>query len=672
MKTLEYTEQTGLLKRYNIDEEIEILKNLSKDKPSTRILRTKKGQRAIQGLRRIEIENNNSWYQEIKKIADKNPDKLALFYRGTKINFSTMMQKADEIAKSMKMAGIEQGDEIPVCLANTPELVYVLLAANKIGAKLNLFGSHFNKDYLNEILDGCTNKLFIASDDFYGDIKDVVANRKFDNKVIVSLTDSLPEHPELCDEYEKELDSYYRYENKALRYKDEDNTILTFKDFNDLGNNYVGEIIDNNNLDTEFLITYTSGSTIIGHPSPLRHTNRSLITVGRFHDPELCGNPAVENFRSLAHIHSESNTDVITCISDAFMQEWSVALEPEYDQRKALDYIMLNKPNYASLTTSFLIRMAKQYLFEKKFHEDGKGKKLGFFLAVVAVGEGTSKGEEKLINRFLRESRAGSTVKMKGLTIPFATLSVGGGDCEHGGIYYTLFKSLYEKFNSFRLKKREFGLLPVPYAQVTALKRNSDGTYSECSFNEMGLIVANSATTMLGYKNNKEKTLKMIVRDDKGRDWISSNVYGYIDEVGGVHVKGRYEKRIHFQNGIELPPFIIEELICKDTKNILSCSLTEFSTDERNYPIVNIEKQPDSKMNKMQILYSIKSRCNKKLPREIVEQLNFRFIDYDKSFPLSGSGKRSIPALENMRLENVIDIENQIVKHEPENKNMAL
>ena len=38
--------------------------------------------------------------------------------------------------------GIKPGDEIPCCLANTPELIYVMLAASKIGAQLNLFGAN--------------------------------------------------------------------------------------------------------------------------------------------------------------------------------------------------------------------------------------------------------------------------------------------------------------------------------------------------------------------------------------------------------------------------------------------------------------------------------------------------------------------------------------------------
>ena len=88
---------------------------------------------------------------------------------------------------------------------------------------------------------------------------------------------------------------------------------------------------------------------------------------------------------------------------------------------------MLNKPNYLNITTSFAIQMAKDYLKDKKFHEDGVGRKLDFLLAMFLVGEGTSKGEEKFLNRFLREARAGSGVNVAGIKLPFTTVSIGGG-----------------------------------------------------------------------------------------------------------------------------------------------------------------------------------------------------------------------------------------------------
>ena len=388
-------------------------------------------------------------------------------------------------------------------------------------------------------------------------------------------------------------------------------------------------------------------------PKQIIHSNRSLITSGRFHDSELSGNPELKALRGLAHIHTDSNTDIITCISDNLMQLWSVALEPEYDKEKALDYVMLNKPNYLNVTTSFLIEMSKQYLFKKKFHNDGNGRKMPFLLATFAVGESTSRGEEKLINTFLRVSKAGSGVKISGLSLPFTTLSIGGGDCEHGGIYYSLWKSIYEKANYFRLKNKEYGMMPEPFAQVSAFRKNSNGIYEECNFNEYGIIAANSATTMVGYKNNLENTKKLIISDNYGRDWITSNVYGYIDELGGVHVKGRVGYEINFSDGTTIPPFMIEDIVSRDTKNILSCSLTKFKTNYNEVPIVNIELQPNTKTSVKYIIRSIRKRCCKNFPEQVVNQLCYRIFDNENSFPLTGSGKRSISAIESMELRNV-------------------
>lgn len=646
----------GKLKTYVLRDEIEELAKIDKNKPSSRIIRTKKGQDAIAALANIEKNHNHSWYRELLAIKEKNPNATALFYRGNKISFDEMIKKADDVAKSLSKLGIKKGDEIPACLSNTPELVYLMLAINKIGAKLNAFGSNYNKEYVKEIIDRCTDKVFIATDNVYGEIEKTISEKNYKNKVLISLADSLPEHPELTDEYEPKLKDYYHYDNKVNTFKEYDSNILAFNEFVDYGSDYNKKIIDDNDLNTEFLVTYTSGSTKIGYPSAMIHSNRSLITSGIFHQPELSGNPKIEGLRGLAHIHSDSNTNLITCISDNLMQQWSVGLEPEYDKDKFLDYLFINKPNYANATTSFILNASKQYLLEKKYHENGDGRKLPFLLALFAVGEGVTKGEEKFINKFLRKSRAGSGVKIKGFHIPFTTLSIGGGDCEHGGIYYTLWKSTFEKIDRLKLRKSNYGMKPEPYVHVTVLKPGKKDIYSECDYNEMGIIVANSATTMVGYKDKKEATKKMILRDENNRDWITTNVYGYIDNMGTVHIKGRIGNEIELGNGKLIAPFMIEDVIQKDTKNIMSCVVSQEQLGDKKIPVVNIEFQPDKKKTEISILNSVNQRCLESLPKELNEKLFFRIFDNKTSFPLTGSGKRSFKALDEMNLKNTFKI----------------
>lgn len=645
----------GRIPTYKIEKEFDLLKSLPKNKPSTRIVSTKKGLKAIEALIDLQKNDNTSWYEYLKKRSQNNMNDLALFYRGNKITFREMFQKSDEICKSMINSGLKYGEEIGVCVTNSPELVYIILAANKIGLKVNLFGAGFNKDYLEIIVNDISPKAIFLSDDIYDEVSSVIENKKIDNIIVSSLADSLPENPTLCDEYEPKLAKYYYYENKIDKIKNKNNKIKSLTEYIEEGRNCEINLDNQGNLETDFLITYTSGSTKIGFPKAIIHKNRSLITMGRFHDPELCGNPKIPGLRGLAHIHPESNTDVITCISDNLLQGWSVALEPEYDSKKALDYIILNKPNYLNITTSFMLEIAKEYLIEKRYHENGKGRKLPFLLATFTVGEGTQKGEEKFINKFLREAKAGSGVSVKGLKMPFTTLSIGGGDCEHGGIYYTLWKSLYQNLYKPILGKEDIGLLPVPYVVVTALRKNDKGIYEECDYGEDGIIVANSYTNLSCYKNNIEETNKLILEDNLGRKWVSCNVLGHINSIGGVNIKGRIYEKENNNYG-----YMIDSILSQDTKNILSST----TVNSDNNLVINIQTQPLKNINLNKLNKSIIDRLSKILPEEIIESLYIRNINNKTGYPLTGSGKKNIKALENMKLNDTIKLSELINKEE--------
>lgn len=654
-----YLDEEGRIPTYRVQEEFELMEKLPSSKPSKRIVKTKKGLRAIKALIKLEQDENESWYTFLYKRNLNNLDDLALFYRGTKISFREMFSKADEVAKSMAKLGLIPGDEVGVCISNSPELVYIILAANKLGLKVNLFGSNYDKELLSQIVSSVDKKVLFVSDDNYEQIADVVKDR-FDRLVLTSLTDSLPSDPRKCDEYEPTLDSYYHFENRAISIVENNDRAERLCDFVNFGRDYLMEIKPCGDLETDFLVTYTSGSTRIGFPSEIVHKNRSLITIGKFHDPELCGNPKIPGLRGLAHIHPDSNTNIITCISDNLMQGWSVALEPEYDEKKALDYVMINKPNYLNATTSFIIEMAKQYLMDRRFHEDGKGRKLSFLLATFAVGEGTSKGEEKFINRFLRESRAGSGVSVKGFRFPYTPLSVGGGDCEHGGIYYTLWKSLYQKLYSPILGKNDLGLLPVPYVVVTALKKDNDGNYVECDYNEYGIIVANSFSNLSCYKNNPKKTEELILEDNLGRKWISCKTYGFIDKVGGVHVKGRIpDKKSNL-----CETFQIDDIVTADTKNIMSSTTVEVD----GKLVSTIQFQPMAKVNEQKTFESLARRVGTSLSEEIIDSIYVRIIPPRDSYPLTGAGKRSYRQLEKYGLENTIKLTDLIKKNSKDEK----
>ena len=656
-------------KRYNIlDEEnqrfkvyhAEDMKELFADReglPSYRMYSTPWGDNGLKGLARIEEQYNKSWYKCIKgRWADKKPGQEMLFYRGNKISWEDTFATADKVAEALLSLGIQKGDEIPCCLSNVPEVAYLMLGANKIGAKLNCFGAHYDPEFIKIILGELPNTVMFITDDEYGKIEDLLAGTDLQHIVVISLADSLPANPETCKDYEEDFDKYYHYENKALNYIKKHDNLLTWGQFVEKAQSFDGVVVDDNDLDTEFLVTYTSGSTRIGFPKREIHRNRSLITVGVFHDPDLCGNPAAQNLRGMALIHTDSDTDLITMISDSFFQGWSVSFEPEYDRDDFLEYLVVNKPNFCLATTNFMLKAARQYLIEKRLGN----RKMPWILAMMAVGEGCTKGEEKFINTWFRKCHAGWGVNLVGpLRLPIITVGLGGGDTEHGGIYYSLFHAMNEKLKQRELKGKPYGMMPVPYAHVCVLKKNENGEYVECGYNENGLIVANGATTMAGYKNDWEKTKAKVVTDWKGIDWVSCDVFGYIDDTGAIHMKDRVDSEVTLENGKTVYPYKIADEAELDPANLLSTVVTTTVDEEtgKTLFVVNFQYSPLRKDHKHDILRNLDNRMKTNFP-DIHDHIVYRRFDERYPFPVTGAGKRSVVEVINMGMDYTFKLEN--------------
>lgn len=599
---------------------------LNKEK-SNRIVKT--NNKVEEALKEIEEKRNYAWDLEIETRNKSNLNKEALFYRGKVITFGELFEKRDCVAKALKQAGVKKGDAIAICMSNTPEFIYSLMAISEVGAEATIFGEGFDKEYIEEILKGCTDKVFFATDKKYEEIKDILKSKQFNHKVISSLTDSLPNG--IDPYYELDRD-FYDFSNKVPSLKREDRNIKSFKEFVNFGKDYSGPIREAVTLDDDFLRSFTSGSTRKGLPKQIVHPHRSLITMARFHDADLSGLPAMNNVRMLAHIPTYSNTDVITSISDPLSQGCSVALEPIYDIRFHNRSLVINKPNAIPSTTSFLIHSAKT--FEKEFPNE----KMEQAYIVIAVGEPTSKGEERLINKWLKNVKAGT----KRVPFPLSpvTLSLGGGDCEHGGIYFTLFHALRQKVT---FSKETYGLTPFKCVEEVILDKNGN----HITDGGVGRLAAIGPTIMKRYDGNEEATNKFFIKDVNGKVYGDTKAWASKNKKGNTIMHGRMGSEFHLSTGEEIAPYVISESVQEDYLNVLSCEVINTKTEEGvETPVVHIELQPDAKDIMSVVLMNAKEKLDSLLPRELSDKVVFRFHSNEDEFQITGSGKRSLNALE--------------------------
>lgn len=568
------------------------------------------------------LNHNHSWYQEIKDTNKNRLYKPALFYRGSTISYEYMLKKMEEYASKYFSLGVTYGTEIPVCASICPELIYTLGAASILGAKLNIFGEDFGERNIKEIIKSTGSNLFICTDDLLKILPKNILDDAI-KKITFSLNDSLPNNK---DPY-IELDYNYRdFENHVDELKSEYKNIISKKEFESIVGNYQFDY--KATLDDEFSITYSSGST--GKPKPIVHTVKSFIAMGRWHDTEISDSPDMSWMTVLSEIYAHSNTGLICSISDGLLQGCKLALEPIHDKDFFINSLLINKPNYAIESRSFWLNTFKKIVNDENY----KKIKMPYLTVPFSVGEPLAPGEEKFCNKVLRKIGAGKE-KLK-LPISLVSMSVAGGDCEHGGIFFVLFRSIKNKMPYQIFKTEPHGMGSYKTVEYAVLDEN--GKY--CKNNETGRLVANSICTMKCYKNNDEATEKFFLKDKYGKVWGDCNAYATIDNHNFIQFKSRISNN---KNKIE--PYEIMDVIALDTKNVLSCeTITALINDNENYFVAHIEPQPDKYNNIKKILISSEKRCLKKFGPKISSRI--LFCPTTKSgIPIAYSGKRDTKKL---------------------------
>lgn len=64
------------------------------------------------------------------------PDVVAIHYYGEDITWRTVFEESEKCARSLRAMGFGEGDQIPVFFRLVPNFVFLLLAAEKIGASI--------------------------------------------------------------------------------------------------------------------------------------------------------------------------------------------------------------------------------------------------------------------------------------------------------------------------------------------------------------------------------------------------------------------------------------------------------------------------------------------------------------------------------------------------------
>lgn len=589
-------------------------------------------------LEEIDKNYNQSFTLNAYARNKHNLDKNAIFYRGNKITYKELFSKVYKYAKSLKTMGYQKGDEIPVCMSNIPEFIYIYLAINLIGCKINSVPEWIDKDYLKMIIEKSKSKTMFISDDLYTELKEKITNTNLENLVVASLTDSLPKMYGKPIDFYKDIDKdFYEFKNKTEEITQSTNkTIIKITEFEEKGINYQGKVVEDIELNDPFAITYTSGTTNPGVPKAVLHSNRCYTTISRFHDKDISGLASMDGVSVLHHIPPYTHMELCS-LGDSLFHGCLMNMEPIYKKEFFKYTIAMHKPNYSPGSVGFYLDLCNHLNYDPKF----KNLDLTNFIAPTITGEGMSKGEEKYFNYTSRKHKFGT----KELPFPVApvSFSIGGGTGESSGIFTTLFKAHLEKLPQNYKAIEGVGLTTLPFCETEVLDENG----KQLPLGQMGLLVSKSPCDMIGYYYNEQDFPGLTIKNpyitaQNGKEYLSLNTYSFkSDNHNRIKIKGRLDDTFH-----NIPLYKIEDEVAKDTKNIMSVSAVKaLKEDNQEQIIIHIQFSPIKQNNETKIIEGIRGRLQNTFPQEMLKNIQIRVRSQEESFPIAPSGKRNRQAL---------------------------
>lgn len=105
----------------------------------------------------------NNFYELITFQAKKRRSKVALFVDDEKITYGDILEKVDSLAGFLAHKGVKEGDNIALFLRNSPEFIYTVFAAAKLGAIVVPVNTFLKEEELNYILEDSGSLVLVAS-----------------------------------------------------------------------------------------------------------------------------------------------------------------------------------------------------------------------------------------------------------------------------------------------------------------------------------------------------------------------------------------------------------------------------------------------------------------------------------------------------------------------------
>ncbi len=542
------------------------------------------------------VVNNNS-----------NLDKNALNFYGIKITYEELLKNIDKITRSLISLGVKKGNIVTLAMANTPEMVYLFYALNRIGAISNVIDPRYSADEMKREINKVNSKYFITLVDCYDTSRRIIEETNVEKTVYLTALESMPLPIKVVN----------KLKNKIKRI---DNNSISWNDFIKNGKKIDKDINNIYENDMPVTIVHTGGTT--GEPKGVVLTNENFVAMANMH---MHGGLDYEKDDKFLNILPPF---IAYCLCNGINMPLTLGLEvtiiPQWDVPDFPMILDKYKPNHV---------LAGPILWDYVTKSDIRD--LSYLKTPVSGGDALNEELEKRINDFFKKKNCKSKVAQ----------GYGMTEVSSAAVFS-------------KQEANKIGSVGIPFIKNNVSIFDPE-TLLEKDIGEEGEIWISSPTIMKEYYNNNIATEELKITTIDGNNWIRTGDIGKIDLDGNLYIVGRM-KRMIVRNGNKIFPANTENIVLK-LNEIDNCAIVGIDDDiERKVPVIHIVLKKEIVESKEEIVEKIKKIISDNLPEF---NIPVKFV-FRESMPLTSINKIDFKKLEQEELSDdiIIDIERKRIK----------
>ncbi len=444
---------------------------------------------------------------------------VAFEYVTEKITYRKLFKNVEKAAKAYQKLGVKKGDIVTICSITTPQIIYSILALNKIGAVSNIIDVRYPEKAIETFLNEAKSKYCVILDLCYPNVKNIIDKTKVEKVITVSPVESEPLVVKLL--------SYLDNKKKGTSVKiEKSNKYLSWKDFIKLGRK---EKLEEQSFekDAPAAIIHTGGTT--GVPKGVRLTNENINNV--VVQIKNANVDAKRGFKFLNIMPPFIAYGLSLGLITPLVLGWRTRVVPKFEADKFDELILKYKPNGFMGVHTYFDSVMKSKKLDKM--------DLSFIKIVLFGGMKVPSNAKERINKFLKKHNSKAE-------------AWEGYSCTEAN-------STSTKTNDGD-KVLDSAGIPLVKTSVVAFEPE---TNIELKPGEEGELCIQSPTIMKDYYNHDNET-NAVKKEHEDGYWIHTGDIGYTDDEGRVFATDRI-KRLFPRSGFKVYPSRIEDLFLSNS-----------------------------------------------------------------------------------------------------------